>query len=125
MISLNIGMALAGQVLIQLLDDESQIPSLSFDTTEESYLREAFGREQFAVFINRYAERHYVVLTKQKSTDTAHREALRKAGAEAGLWLKSIKATQAGIVSHSVRPDAAFHFGQGLMLGAYQFLKYR
>ncbi len=125
MISLTIGPAIAGQPLIQLLDDETRIASLSLLPAEENYLREAFSREQFAVPINRYSEQRYIVLMKPKGNETASREAIRKAGAETGNWLKSIKAQSACLSSFCVRPDAAFLFGQGLLLGAYQFLKYR
>lgn len=125
MIQLRIGPAAEGQPLLHLIDDKAQLETLGLTPAEQEYARQAFGREQFSVVINRYPGLHYLVLLSPKSTEAATREAIRKSGAEAGNWLKGTKAESAQILSHSKRGDAAYLFAQGLLLGAYQFLKYR
>lgn len=125
MIQLHTGAAAEGQPIIQLLDDAAQIDALSLSSSEADYARQAFAREQNTVVIPRFPGQLYFVLLPKKSSEAATRDAIRKSGAEAGNWLKSIKAESAHVESRSSRSDAAYLFAQGLMLGAYQFLKYR
>jgi leucyl aminopeptidase len=125
MIQLRIGAAADGQPLIHLIDDTAQLEKFGLNIAEKDFVQAAFGQEQKSAFINRYPGLHYIVLLSQKSAEAATRDAIRKSGAEAGNWLKSIKAESAQIISHGTRGDAAYLFAQGLLLGAYQFLKYR
>ncbi len=125
MMQLHIGNSIAGSPRFFLLDDTAQVESLPLKAKERAYLLEAFSRDQFSVVINRYDEQFRIFLFQKKNTDAATRDAIRKGGADVGTWLKSLKAAAAHIENHSTLSEAAYLFAQGLMLGIYQFIRYR
>jgi len=125
MIQFSISPATSGQPTIHLIDNTDKLDVLQLSPDEASYVQEAIGREQNTITINRYSNLHYIFFLKPKKEEAATRDAIRKSGAEAGGILKGIKATGAQVVNHTGIPEAGLLFGQGLALGAYQFLKYR
>lgn len=125
MIQFSISPATSGQPTLHLIDNTDNLDALQLSAEEASYLREAVGREQNTITINRYSNVQYIFFLKPKKEAAATRDAIRKSGAEAGGILKGIKATGAQVVNHTSIPEAALLFGQGLALGSYQFLKYR
>jgi leucyl aminopeptidase len=125
MIQFSISPATSGQPTLHLIDNADNLDPLQLGSEEAAYVREAIGREQNTITINRYSNLHYIFFLKPKKEEAATRDTIRKSGAEAGNILKGIKAIGAQVVNHTGIPEAALLFGQGLALGAYQFLKYR
>lgn len=125
MIQFSISAAIAGAPTIHLVEGSDNLEALKLSAEESGYVKEAFGREQHTITINRYSELHFIFLLKPKKDEAASRDAIRKSGAEAAGMLKGIKATSAHIINHTADAAAAMLFAQGLGLAAYQFLKYR
>src|SRR4051812_19190329 len=119
MIQFSINAATAGQPVIYLLDNSDKLETLDFSPQEAIYIREAGAREQSMIVINRYTEFHLVFLLKQKKSEAATSDAIRKSGAELSGMLKSIKAAGIHVINHSSNVEAAALFGQGLALASY------
>jgi leucyl aminopeptidase len=125
MIQFSISQAAAGQPIIHLIENTDNLESLYLSNEEADYIREAAGREQNAITINRYTELHLIFILKAKKEESAARDAIRKSGADASGTLKSLKAGAVHIINHTANAEAAMLFALGLSLASYQFLKYR
>jgi leucyl aminopeptidase len=125
MIQFSIDHVASGQHFLHLIEHTDNIESLQLDQQEADYVRQAIEREQNIIAINRYSEQHYIFYLKPKKEETAARDAIRKAGAEASGLIRTIKASAVQIVNLTSNTEAAALFALGLALASYQFLKYR
>jgi leucyl aminopeptidase len=102
-------------------------PALSgtLSKQERAYVEKQLKEEKKAVELNRYG--NWVFIQVLEGAGDAHKslEAARKAGDRLGSRLNALKAEEVTVVDGGVSGALVLAFLEGLMLGSYQFLKYR
>ncbi len=111
--------------IILLAEKDEQIPSAYFSKDEYDFVKAQRKADRKTILINQYRRTIYVQML-EKSTKPLYfqLEAARKAGATAAGQLQQAKREEI-LVEGSVDPKIALAFAEGMVLGSYQFLRYR
>lgn len=111
---------------VHLINDEKALPkAFSLSKAEINHLKKAIANKQQLIALQQGANPLFLCVVKQKDTNWATSEAIRKAGADMQGILKKEHLESLHISNQSTVENAAYLFGEGLALADYQFLKYK
>ncbi len=109
-----------------IIDDINKLSQVTALSPEESkYATDAITAEQSFVTINHYTGFTFIILLKNKKTDSQTAEACRKAGAELQAICNKHKLAAIALTNAAALANAALLVAEGAALASYQFLKYR
>lgn len=109
---------------IFLVKSNTDLPSLGLEKEETEYIRNEFKAKKEIVEINRYNKRFYVV--KPISSSSLNKiEAIRVLGNSSLALINIAKIEKISISSISFSTIETIAFLEGMLLGNYQFLKYK
>jgi len=111
--------------VIFLVSDDKQIPASHFSSEEKKYITSQFKEKKNLVSVNQYKRLCIVYLLETKKEPYLLLEACRKQGETAAASLNRMKVTSVTLADESGTRDAALAFAEGMMLGNYQFIKYK
>lgn len=110
---------------IILLDKDASLDVKGLTDEERFYIQKEFDNKSTQIFLNRYTE-WVIIQTFDKSRKTSQiKEQLRKEGASASRYIRQTKAEEVQIIDYCGNPSFIKAFVEGLLLGNYQFNKYR
>ena len=111
--------------VIFLADKDEQIPAATFSKDELDFLKKQRKADRKTIMINQYRRAFYLqVLEAKEKPLYVQLEAARKAGATMASQLNLAKREEITIEG-KVAPKITLAFAEGMMLGSYQFLRYR
>ena len=115
----------AGDNLILLISSANHIPDGFFSSEEKTFIKKQFDKKIEMTPINRLT--HWVIVQRiPKEKDSNQRKELcRKAGDTIQLFLNKQKIKRVTVDDVESHPDEALALAEGMVLGSYQFLKYK
>ena len=111
--------------LVILINRDNQLPTKLFSKEELTFIRRELRAEKKTISVNQYRRMVYIqVLNDVTKPEHLRLELARKAGCT--TIGKTNLAKHESLVIHSlIANELTLAFGEGLILGNYQFLKYR
>lgn len=113
------------QSVVYIAEKNADFSSYSFSKTEFEYLKEQIQKEKKNIDINSYFKRSYVRLISSEKESYLAAEYIRREGAKCFAALRANEEKQLVVVDVSDEPSMVYAFLEGLILGAYQFDKYK
>lgn len=111
--------------VIFLVKNESQIPSGYFQSNELKFITSQLKDKKNLVSVNQYSRLCFIYQYEGKKEANLALEACRKNGDTVAAALNRQKITAASVVDETGVAGAALAFAEGMMLGNYQFIKYK
>ncbi len=111
--------------VVFIIRDEKQIPSEHFSDDEKKYIETQLKDKKNLVTVNQYKSIAFVYKLEDKKQNHLLLEACRKNGDAVASVLNKQKKTSVTIADESNAKEVALAFAEGMMLGNYQFIKYR
>jgi leucyl aminopeptidase len=112
--------------LIIIVNDSKDIKKVKFLSAEETaFVQQQLDDKKNPVIINQYKRVVAVYRTEDKKDAHLNLESARKAGDSIASTLNRFKKGRVNISDESGNADIALALTEGIMLGNYQFLKYR
>ena len=111
--------------VIFLIAGDDQFPASFFSDAEKKFIREQFRDKKNLVTVNQYKRLCFVYKLEKKSSPYLTLEACRKNGESISSGLNRQKNTSVTLVDESGLKGAALALLEGMMLGNYQFIKYK
>ena len=115
----------SGDCIVFLVDDEKQIPKGYFSTDELKYVADQLKEKKKLVSVNQYSRQLFVVRADENKDLTAVYESCRKNGDLIAGVLNRNKKTAVTIEDSSKKKGAALALAEGMILGNYQFIRYK
>jgi len=123
-VRLSKGAARTGHIII-LSDDPKDFPEKYFSKEESGYIRNSLKAGNKTVVINQFSRYVYLLLLDNASLPLHQQlEKARRSGASQFSRIKSARIQEITITG-KVDARSALAFTEGMVLGSYQFLKYR
>lgn len=110
---------------IYLVKDIKNLPADAFDKDELSYVKLQDKAAKKQIIVNHFGHFSYVVVLDEKKSRSLSIEACRVAGNAVLASLNAQNIAEIQVVDISGLPAETLAFIEGMMLGSYQFLKYR
>ncbi|CAN5513391.1 leucyl aminopeptidase [soil metagenome] len=110
---------------IFLVKEGKQVPSAHFTDEERKYINAQLNDKKNFVTINQYKRVCMVYKPEDKKDPFLVLEACRKNGETAAAALNRQKKTTVTIIDEAGTKAVALAFAEGMMLGNYQFIKYK
>ena len=111
--------------VVFIIKEDKQIPSDHFSEDERKYIAVQLKDKKNLVTINQYKRACFVYKLEDKKEHHLLLEACRKNGDMVAATLNRQKKTLVTIVDESGTKEVALTFVEGMILGNYQFIKYR
>src|SRR6267154_2378522 len=112
--------------LVLILKNEKDIKKITgLNEEEKKFAEQQITDKKNPAVINQYKRIVVVYKIEDKKEQHLVIEAARKAGDSIAAALNRFKKEQVSISDDSGRADVALALAEGMMLGNYQFLKYR
>jgi leucyl aminopeptidase len=111
--------------VVFLLKDEKQIPPSHFSSGEINFIRNQLKDKKNLVSINQYNRICFIYKLEAKKEMHLTLEACRRNGEVVAASLNRQKHTTVIIADETGTKDAALAFAEGMILGNYQFIKYK
>jgi leucyl aminopeptidase len=111
--------------VIFLIKDERQVPSTHFSDEELKFIRSQMKDKKNLVTVNQYHRICFIYKQDVKKEPHLLLEACRKNGDSVAASLNRQKKNTVTIDGQGASKDAVLAFAEGLMLGSYQFIKYK
>jgi leucyl aminopeptidase len=111
--------------VVFLIKDEKQIPSAHFSSDEITFIGNQLKEKKNLVSINQYDRLCFVYRIETKKDTHLALEACRKNGELAGAAFNRQKYSTVTVADESGTKGAALAFAEGIVLGNYQFIKYK
>jgi leucyl aminopeptidase len=111
--------------VVFLIKDEKQIPSSHFTPGESRFIRNQLKDKKNLISINQYDRICFIYRLETKKGQDALFEACRRNGEVAAASINKQKYAVATIADESGTTEAALAFAEGMVLGNYQFTKYK
>ncbi len=111
--------------VVFIVTDEKQIPASQFSDEEKKFINSQLKEKKNLVTINQYNRLCFVFKPEHKKESHLTLEACRKNGEMVTAALNRQKKTTATIADVSADKGIALAFAEGMMLGNYQFIKYK
>ena len=111
--------------VVFLINAEKQIPAAHFSAEEKKYIGAQLKDKKNLVTVNQYRRTCFVYKPDDKKEPHMRLEACRKNGETALSTLNRQKKNTVTVVDETGDTDALLAFVEGMMLGNYQFIKYR
>lgn len=115
----------ANDSVVFLIRDEKHLPADQFSTEEKSYITSQFRDEKHLVIVNQYSRICFVYRMETGKEDHVLLEYCRRCGDTVAASLNRNRKTSVTLVDKSENRHAALAFAEGIMLGNYQFNKYK
>lgn len=106
-------------------DAATSLPAGWFTPEELDWISGKFEKEETLISINRFAYQLHVARPSEKKTLAAGLEASRNLGYTLAKKLNQAKVQEVGLVCSNANSGFFMGLVEGLMLGSYQFLKYK
>ncbi len=110
---------------INLVKANTDLVNLDFNNIELEYIKKEHRAKIDIIEINKYKNRCYVVYGDTKGTKCKKLESYRKAGNSTLLMLNKANISKIIINAVNCNKDEVLAFAEGVVLGNYQFLKYK
>lgn len=111
--------------MVYLIDNVSQLKNITLIKEEEELIELQLKNKVQAFVFYRTTEPFFVINLNEKETQDKTNEQIRIAGATYLNEIKKHKIKEIGIQQLCQNEKAAYLFAEGLLLAAYQFLKYK
>lgn len=109
-------------LLIAKADD---LKSAGLDDAQLKYAQAQIKAEKKQVTINHYDRFTFIQLVESGKSPYLRLEQCRKAGNQAAIFFNTHKIEQLSVIDLFDQPHETLAFVEGIMLGSYQFLKYK
>ncbi len=106
-------------------DVASNLPTGWFSPEELEWIADQFTKEESLVSINRFSYQLHAVRPEVKKNPAQSLEAARNLGHRLGKKLNQIKVKELGFILCNTEAGCFLALVEGLLLGSYQFLKYK
>jgi len=110
---------------INLVKANTDLVNLDFNNVELEYIKKEHRAKIDIIEINKYKNRCYVVYGDTKGTKCKKLESYRKAGNSTLLMLNKANISKVIINAVNCNKEEVLAFAEGVVLGNYQFLKYK
>lgn len=110
---------------VLLISKADDLKNAGLDSVELKYAQAQLKDEKKQVTINHYDRFTYIQLIESGKTPYLRLETCRKAGNQAAAFFNANKIAQISVVDLFDQPHETLAFVEGMLLGAYQFLKYK
>lgn len=110
---------------IFLIKTDSDLIDLKLSDLELEYIKKEHNAKNEIIEINKYKSRNYVVYSETKGADFDRLEVMRKNGHTTLSLLNKAKTEKVVVVSVNSSKEETLAFCEGVVLGNYQFLKYK
>jgi len=111
--------------IVLLISNSKQVTADFLSKPERAYLESEFKNERKTVIINQYNRIVAVHLIETGKDQNSGLEKCRKAGNSLVAVLNKQKLGQAGIMDLAGKAEEALAFCEGMLLGNYQFIRYK
>ncbi len=111
--------------VVFIIKDEKQVPSAHFSADEIKYIAGQLKEKKNLVTVNQYKRICFVYKLDHKKESHLVLEACRKNGETVVGGINRQKKTTVTLADDSGYKGAAITFAEGMILGNYQFIKYR
>lgn len=111
--------------LILIGNAKSDFSKYGLSKPELDFVNKQIKKEEHTIHINQYERRILIYLEEDKKNPNYTLEAFRKAGNKACTTFNTAKAEQVTIVDLDGITAQILAFAEGMMLGNYQFLRYK
>lgn len=108
-----------------LIKSNSDLISLELNNLEEGYVKKEHIGKKGIIEINRFKNWTYIIYGKKKGTQNSRIESYRKAGNDTLILLNKAKISRIVVSTVVFNKEEIFAFIEGMVLGNYQFLKYK
>lgn len=108
-----------------LIKSNSDLVGLGLNDLERKYVKKEHKDKKEIIEVNRFKNRIYIVYGDTKGSQNSRLESCRKAGNDTLLLLNIAKISRIVVSSVASTKEETFAFIEGMVLGNYQFLKYK
>ena len=110
---------------IVLIKTSSDLVGLGFNEVEQKYIKREHKDKKEIIEVNRFKNRTLIVYSNAKGTHNSKIESFRKDGNNALQILNKAKIDRVVINTVNSSKEETLSFIEGMVLGNYQFLKYK
>lgn len=110
---------------IILCNSVGELDKKLFLAHEYEYIINKISDNEEFIPVNQYSNWCIVQIIRTKEENYKTKEALRKAGCKLLKWLQDEKIESLGVIGKSIRNDLLLAYLEGIVLGSYNFIKYK
>lgn len=108
-----------------LFTDGSAVSGFYKSEPEKEYVEKGLSAETALISINQYVKQLFFIKPKAENIAYRRKENLRKTGADLFKQVSQLKLESLQLASYTDDPEDVLALCEGLMLGSYDFLKYK
>jgi leucyl aminopeptidase len=108
-----------------LFTDGSAVSGLYKSQQEKEYVEKGLSAESALIAINQYVKQLFFIKPKAENVAYRRKENLRKTGADLFKQVSQLKLETLQLASYTDDPEDVLALCEGLVLGSYDFLKYK
>lgn len=108
-----------------LIVSNSDLARLDLSDVEQKYVKKERRGKKEIIEVNKFKNRTYIIFGSTKGSQNSRIESYRKAGNNTLIQLNKAKINRIVIDASITNKEETFAFLEGMVLGNYQFLKYK
>ncbi|HUS85708.1 MAG TPA: leucyl aminopeptidase [Bacteroidales bacterium] len=113
------------QSVVCVIGSDTMPPKLKLDGLEKEYIKRCLADKEDVITVNSYQRIACIVRERVDLEPVKRDEELRKAGIRVLEKLKQHKQLSVALMSHQTSVNGLYNLAEGLILGCYQFSKYK
>lgn len=111
--------------VVLLIAKAEDLKHVELSNEQLKYAQEQLKNDKKSVIINHYDKATYIQLIESGKTPFLRLESCRKAGHQAAIYFNSNSTKAVNVIDLFNQSHESLAFAEGMVLGSYQFLKYK